>query len=51
MAEKASYEFVEVKSADILAERQSLWAGFTNATKYAIIAVVALLVLMFLFLV
>jgi hypothetical protein len=50
MAEKASYEFVEVKSADILAERQGLWAGFTNATKYAIIAVVVLLVLMFLFL-
>ena len=50
MAEKASYEFVEVKSADILAERQGLWAGFTNATKYAIIAVAVLLVLMFLFL-
>jgi hypothetical protein len=36
---------------DILAARESLWAGFTNATKYSIIAVVALLVLMFLFLV
>lgn len=50
MAEKASYEFVEVKSADILAERQSLWAGFTGATKYAIIAVAVILILMFLFL-
>ncbi len=50
MAEKASYEFVEVKSADILAEREGLWAGFTSATKYAIIAIVAILVLMFVFL-
>ncbi len=44
MAEKAQYEFVEVKAQDIMAERQDLWAGFTNATKWSIIAVVVLLV-------
>jgi len=50
MAEKTNYEFVEVKSADILAERQNLWAGFTSATKYSVIAVVVLLALMWFFL-
>ncbi len=43
MAEKATYEFVEVKAQDIMAERKGLWEAFTNATKWSIIVVVGLL--------
>ena len=50
MAEhKADYEFVEVKSQDILAERQELWAAFTSATKWSIVATAGLLLALLLF--
>jgi hypothetical protein len=48
MAEKPSYEFVEVKASDILAERQSEWAGFTTFMTWSTGAVVVLLVLIYL---
>ena len=48
MAEKATYEFTEVKAQDIMAERQDLWAAFTNATKWSIIVIVVLLVAIYL---
>ncbi|MBC7432118.1 MAG: aa3-type cytochrome c oxidase subunit IV [Rubritepida sp.] len=44
-----SYEFAEVKAQDIMAERERLWGAFTNATKWSIIVVVVLLVLLYLF--
>ena len=43
-----SYEFAEVKSQDIMAERQGLWAAFTNATKWSVIVIAVLLVLLYL---
>lgn len=43
-----SFEFAEVKAQDIMAEREGLWAAFTNATKWSIIAVVVILVLLYL---
>jgi len=49
MAEhKATYEFAEVKAQDIMPERQGLWAAFTNATKWAIIVIVGILVMLYL---
>ncbi|SHJ81437.1 aa3 type cytochrome c oxidase subunit IV [Roseomonas rosea] len=45
MAEAQQHiDYVEVKSKDILAERQTGWAMFTKATMWGIIAVVLLLV-------
>ena len=43
-----SFEFAEVKAQDIMAERQGLWGAFTNATKWSIIVIVVLLVLIYL---
>lgn len=43
-----SFEFTEVKAQDIMAERQGLWAAFTNATKWSIITVAVGLVLLYL---
>ncbi|NKC31804.1 aa3-type cytochrome c oxidase subunit IV [Falsiroseomonas selenitidurans] len=52
MAEQApTYEMVEVKAEDIMAERQALYAGFMGATKWAIGVTAALLALMAIFLV
>lgn len=49
MAEQQTYEFVEVKAADILAERQSSWAGFTTfvtwSTSVAAVALILIYVL------
>ncbi len=42
------YEFVEVKAADILAERQRSWEGFTKASTWTIGIIVVLLVLLYL---
>lgn len=48
MADQQSYEFVEVKAADILAERQRSWEAFTTASTWSIGVVVVLLVLLYL---
>ncbi len=51
MAEqKTSYEFVEVKAGDILAERQSEWHGFTTFVTWSTGAIVAVLLLLLIFL-
>jgi len=45
MAEAQQHiDYVEVKSQDILAERQHGWAMFTRATTWAIIVTVLILV-------
>lgn len=49
MAEQQSYEFIEVKAADILAERESSWEGFTRFVTISTGLVVACLVLLYLF--
>jgi hypothetical protein len=50
MAEQQThYDYIEVKSQDILAERAGMWDAFTAATKWGIIATVVLLVLIYLF--
>ena len=53
MAEHATgpIELVEVKAEDIMPERKGFYDAFMQAQKYAIIGVVALLVLMAIFLV
>lgn len=51
MAEQQTYDFVEVKAADILAERQREWAGFTTFLTWSTGATVVLLLLLWLFLV
>jgi hypothetical protein len=52
MAEaQTSYEMVEVKAEDIMAERNALYAGFMRATTWGIGGVVGLLLLMLIFLV
>ncbi len=52
MAEHApTYELVEVKAEDIMAERQSFYGWFTKGTKWAIIGVASLLILLAIFLV
>lgn len=51
MAEQQTYDFVEVKSADILAEREREWSGFTSFVTWATGAVVVALLLLWLFLV
>ena len=51
MAEhQTSYEFVEVKASDILAERQAEWHGFTTFVTWSIGATVVILLLMLIFL-
>jgi len=46
MAEAQQHvDYVEVKSKDILAERQTGWAMFTRATAWGIGAIVLLLIL------
>lgn len=42
------FEFAEVKAQDIMAEREGLWAAFTNATKWSIVVIVVGLVLLYL---
>ncbi len=52
MAEQQThYDFVEVKSADILADRESSWNGFTSFVTWSTGAIVICLILMYLFLV
>ncbi|NKE46879.1 aa3-type cytochrome c oxidase subunit IV [Roseomonas frigidaquae] len=52
MAEQApTYEMVEVKAEDIMAERRGLYDGFLRASTWSIGATVAVLVLMAIFLV
>lgn len=48
VAEQQTYEFVEVKASDILAERQAEWAGFTTFLTWSIGVIVVLLVLLYL---
>ena len=45
----ATYEMVEVKAEDIMAERQSLYAGFMKATTWGIGLAVGILVLLAIF--
>lgn len=52
MAEQApTYEMVEVKAEDLMAERQGLYDGFLRASVWGIGVTVAILVLMAIFLV
>ena len=51
MAEKEHYDFVEVTSADILADRRGGWEGFTRFVTWGTGATVLVLVLMAIFLV
>lgn len=48
MADKQSYEFVEVKAADILAERQAGWGGFITFLTWSTVAIAVALVLLYL---
>lgn len=48
VAEQQTYEFVEVKASDILAERQREWAGFTTFLTWSVGAIAVLLVLIYL---
>lgn len=49
MAEQqTSYEFVEVKAADIMAERTALWDGFTRFVTISTAVTVIALVLIYL---
>ncbi len=48
VAEDQTYEFVEVKASDILAQRQAEWAGFTSFMTWAIGIIIVLLVLLYL---
>lgn len=49
MAEQQThYEFVEVKSQDIMAERQRMWNGFGIATRWTIGLTIGLLVALYL---
>jgi hypothetical protein len=47
VAEQPTYEFVEVKADDILAERQKLWAGFTQFLTWTTAAVAVALLLLY----
>jgi hypothetical protein len=51
MAATEHFDFVEVKSGDILAERSNSWEGFTRFVTWSTGAVVVVLVLMAVFLV
>jgi hypothetical protein len=48
VAEQQSYEFVEVKATDILAERQAAWGGFTTFITWSTAACAVALVLLYL---
>lgn len=48
VAEDQTYEFVEVKASDILAERQAEWAGFTTFMTWSVGVIIVLLVLLYL---
>jgi hypothetical protein len=48
VAEQPSYDFVEVKAGDILAERQREWQGFTTFMTWAVGVIAAILVLIYL---
>ena len=49
MAEQQThYEFVEVKSQDIMAERQRMWNAFGTATKWSIGLTIGLLAALYL---
>jgi len=48
VAEDQTYEFVEVKASDILAERQREWAGFTTFLTWSTGVIVVLLALIYL---
>ena len=47
MAEQQTYEFIEVKAADILADRQSSWTGFTSFVTWSVVSIIVLLVLIY----
>ncbi len=52
MAEQQThYDFVEVKPADILADRESSWHGFTTFVTWSTGAIALSLLLMLIFLV
>jgi hypothetical protein len=51
MAEKENYDFVEVTSADILADRSNSWEGFTRFVVWSTGAIIVVLALMAIFLV
>jgi hypothetical protein len=48
VAEDQTYEFVEVKASDILAQRQAEWAGFTTFMTWSIGIIIVLLALLYL---
>ena len=48
MADQQTYEFIEVKAADILEERQRSWDGFTTASTWSIGIIAVLLILLYL---
>lgn len=51
MAEhQTTYDFVEVKAADILAARQAEWHGFTTFVTWSTGATVGILLLLLIFL-
>lgn len=43
MAEQQTYEFIEVKAADILAERQQMWAGFGTFITWSLGSIIVIL--------
>jgi hypothetical protein len=45
-----TYDFVEVKAGDIIAERQSEWHGFTTFVTWSTGAIVVILLLLLIFL-
>jgi len=47
VAEQKSYEFVEVKAADIMAERSRLWEGFTRFVTWSTAAIAVALLLIY----
>lgn len=51
MAATEHFDFVEVKSADILAERSNSWEGFTRFVTWGTGGVILVLVLMAIFLI
>ncbi len=48
VAEQQTYEFVEVKATDILAERQAAWGGFTSFLTWSTAIIVVALLLLYL---
>jgi hypothetical protein len=51
LAEKEHIDFVEVKSADILADRRVGWEDFTRFVTWSTGAIIVVLILMAIFLV